>query len=98
MCTTCMLCRLNGAQHVEKALTSHLGIHIGETTKDGMFTLGEMECMGACVNAPMIAVADYTRGVGECQGWGCQQLGICPGIMRSLFASALSTVRLAYGG
>ena len=28
-----------------------------------MFTLGEMECMGACVNAPMIAVADYTRGV-----------------------------------
>lgn len=62
-----ILCRLNGAQHVEKALTSHLGIHIGETTKDGMFTLGEMECMGACVNAPMIAVADYTRGVGECQ-------------------------------
>ena len=31
--------------------------------QDGMFTLGEMECMGACVNAPMIAVADYTRGV-----------------------------------
>jgi hypothetical protein len=28
-----------------------------------MFTLGEMECMGACVNAPMIAVADYTGGV-----------------------------------
>jgi NADH dehydrogenase (ubiquinone) flavoprotein 2 len=28
-----------------------------------MFTLGEMECMGACVNAPMIAVADYTKGV-----------------------------------
>lgn len=34
-----------------------LGIHIGETTNDGMFTLGEMECMGACVNAPMIAIA-----------------------------------------
>lgn len=31
--------------------------------QDGMFTLGEMECMGACVNAPMIAIADYTRGV-----------------------------------
>ena len=28
-----------------------------------MFTLGEMECMGCCVNAPMIAVADYTNGV-----------------------------------
>jgi len=43
-----------------------------------MFTLGEMECMGACVNAPMIAVADYTkvggarvraRGSGREQGW-----------------------------
>lgn len=41
----------------------HLGIHIGETTPDGMFTLGEMECMGACVNAPMIAIADYSQGV-----------------------------------
>ena len=28
-----------------------------------MFTLSEMECMGACVNAPMVAVADYTKGV-----------------------------------
>ena len=34
---------------------------MGETTKDGMFTLGEMECMGACVNAPMVAIADYTN-------------------------------------
>lgn len=30
--------------------------------QDGLFTLGEMECMGSCVNAPMIAVADYTKG------------------------------------
>ncbi len=30
--------------------------------QDGLFTLGEMECMGSCVNAPMIAVADYTGG------------------------------------
>lgn len=27
--------------------------------QDGLFTLSEMECMGSCVNAPMIAVADY---------------------------------------
>ncbi len=39
----------------------HLGIHIGETTPCGTFTLGEMECMGACVNAPMVAIADYTK-------------------------------------
>ena len=55
-------CRLNGAEKIEKALVDHLGIHIGETTADGVFTLGEMECMGACVNAPMIAVADYSKG------------------------------------
>ncbi|KAK9787883.1 hypothetical protein WJX73_009232 [Symbiochloris irregularis] len=58
--TPCMLC---GSRKIHAALRDHLGIDFGETTKDGMFTLGEMECMGACVNAPMIAVADYTRGV-----------------------------------
>lgn len=31
--------------------------------QDGYFTFSEMECMGACVNAPMICVADYTKGV-----------------------------------
>lgn len=56
-------CRLQGAQGIEKALSDHLGVHVGETTADGLFTLGEMECMGACVNAPMIAVADYSNGV-----------------------------------
>lgn len=38
----------------------HIPPHIPQ---DGMFTLSEMECMGACVNAPMITVADYTNGV-----------------------------------
>ena len=31
--------------------------------QDGVFTFSEMECMGSCVNAPMIAIADYTKGV-----------------------------------
>lgn len=31
--------------------------------QDGWFTLGEMECMGSCVTAPMIVVADYRNGV-----------------------------------
>jgi (2Fe-2S) ferredoxin len=31
--------------------------------QDGWFTLSEMECMGSCVTAPMIAVADYRNGV-----------------------------------
>jgi len=54
---------LRGSRDIEKALSDHLGIGKFENTPDGMFTLGEMECMGCCVNAPMIAVADYTNGV-----------------------------------
>lgn len=56
-------CMLQGAKGIYKALKDHLGVDYGQTTPDGMFTLGEMECMGACVNAPMVAIADYSRGV-----------------------------------
>lgn len=56
-------CMLQGARTIYKTITDHLGIHYGETTEDGMFTLSEMECMGSCVNAPMITIADYSRGV-----------------------------------
>ena len=56
-------CMLRGSRDIEKALSEHLGVKKFETTRDGKFTLGEMECMGCCVNAPMIAVADYTGGV-----------------------------------
>jgi len=56
-------CRLGGAEKIELALKKHLGLkEYGESTKDGLFTLSEMECMGACVNAPMITVADYSQG------------------------------------
>ena len=34
------------------------GIKMGETTKDGMFTLTSVECLGACVNAPMMQIND----------------------------------------
>jgi NADH dehydrogenase (ubiquinone) flavoprotein 2 len=53
---------LNGSQDIVKALEEHLGIHMGQTTPCGTFTLGEMECMGCCVNAPMIVVADFSKG------------------------------------
>jgi len=55
-------CMLRGSREIEAALIEHLGIARGETSKDGLFTIGEMECMGSCVNAPMIAVADYSAG------------------------------------
>lgn len=35
-----------------------LGIKAGETTADGLFTLIEVECLGACVNAPMVQIND----------------------------------------
>ncbi|CAG9460694.1 unnamed protein product [Pedinophyceae sp. YPF-701] len=56
-------CRLQGAQSIEHTISEHLGINMGETTSDGMFTLAEMECMGACVNAPMVCIADFSNGV-----------------------------------
>merc|ERR1712216_506138 len=55
-------CMLRGSRDIEKALQDHLDIKTFETTEDEMFTLGEMECMGCCVSAPMIAVADYSNG------------------------------------
>jgi NADH dehydrogenase (ubiquinone) flavoprotein 2 len=57
MCTTtpCWLC---GSADILKAAEKHLGIKMGESTKDGLFTLIEVECLGACVNAPMIQVND----------------------------------------
>ena len=41
-----------------KAIESHLGIHPGQTTADGLFTFSEVECLGACVNAPMVQIND----------------------------------------
>lgn len=41
-----------------KAIEDHLGIHAGQTTPDGLFTFVEVECLGACVNAPMVQIND----------------------------------------
>ena len=43
---------------IVKAIKEHLGIKQGETTADGLFTFIEVECLGACVNAPMIQIND----------------------------------------
>lgn len=51
-------CQLNGSDGIMKAIEEHLGVHHGQTTKDGMFTLTEVECLGACVNAPMVQIND----------------------------------------
>lgn len=49
-------CMVRGAEKIIKALEDHLGIHLGETTPDMLFTISEVECLGACANAPMLQV------------------------------------------
>ncbi|MCJ1237724.1 hypothetical protein MMC14_005711 [Varicellaria rhodocarpa] len=58
-CTTTP-CQLGGcgSDAIMAAIESHLGIHPGHTTSDGLFTFSEVECLGACVNAPMIQIND----------------------------------------
>jgi len=51
-------CMLRGAESITEAIEKKLGIKVGETTEDGLFTLYEVECLGACVNAPMIQIND----------------------------------------
>ena len=57
ICTTTP-CWLRGSSEVVEVCEKRLGITIGETTPDGQFTLTEVECLGACVNAPIIQVND----------------------------------------
>jgi len=57
ICTTTP-CWLRGSDEVVQACERKLGIGIGETTPDKQFTLAEVECLGACVNAPIIQVND----------------------------------------
>ncbi|HEY4162128.1 MAG TPA: NADH-quinone oxidoreductase subunit NuoE [Dongiaceae bacterium] len=51
-------CWLRGSDGITDACKKKLGIGLKETTKDGKFTLVEVECLGACVNAPMVQVND----------------------------------------
>ena len=51
-------CWLRGAQNMTDTCKKKLGIGLKETTADGLFTLMEVECLGACVNAPVVQVND----------------------------------------
>jgi NADH-quinone oxidoreductase subunit E len=50
-------CMLRGAEDVIAACKAK-GMKKGETTADGLFTLSEVECLGACANAPMVQIND----------------------------------------
>ena len=56
-CTTTP-CWLKGSDDLLEVCKNYLNLEINETTEDGMFTLKEVECLGACVNAPMIQIND----------------------------------------
>jgi NADH-quinone oxidoreductase subunit F len=55
-------CLLRGANTCMHHLENKLGIHHGEKTADGNFALDHMECLGACGNAPMVAVTEQSTG------------------------------------
>ena len=57
VCTN-ISCSLLGAEHIVNHLERKLGIGVGETTPDGLFTLLEVECLGSCGTAPMMQVND----------------------------------------
>ncbi len=51
-------CWLRGSDAIRDACMTRLGVGIGETTADGRFTLVEVECLAACVNAPAVQIND----------------------------------------
>jgi len=57
---TCLSCQLCGGYDILHHLEDKLGIKAGETTDDGMFSIQEVECLGACGYAPMLQI---TNGV-----------------------------------
>ena len=74
--------------HSRASLCSTLGvskIDRPSCVQDGMFTLGEMECMGACVNAPMIAIAGVPGSRGT-QHWRGMQGYCCVAEMLGMLA------------
>lgn len=55
---TCFSCQMMGGYDILHYLEEKLGIHKGETTDDGMFTVEEVECLGCCGSAPMMQVTN----------------------------------------
>ena len=59
VCTN-LPCQLRGGQHALHHLEQRLGVEMGGTTADGVFTLQQSECLGACADAPVMLVNDRT--------------------------------------
>ena len=59
VCTN-LPCQLRNGQKALEHLERRLGIRMGETTPDGLFTLQQSECLGACADSPVMLVNDRT--------------------------------------
>ena len=57
VCTN-VSCMLRGSEKIVELLEKRLGIGLGESSKDKKWTLSEVECMGSCGTAPMLAVGE----------------------------------------
>ena len=101
VCTTTP-CWLMGSTAIVEACEDELGCRIGETSSDGQFSLSEFECLGACVNAPIVwmdddyfedvdpeSVRQIVRTVRQ-GGW--PNPGSATGRMKSAPASGLTTL------
>jgi len=51
-------CWLNGANDLVELCKKKFNINLNETTSDGLITLEEVECLGACINAPVVQIND----------------------------------------
>ncbi|RDD62159.1 NADH-quinone oxidoreductase subunit NuoE [Ferruginivarius sediminum] len=51
-------CWLRGADELARTAKEKLGVDAGEVTEDGLFSVREVECLGACCNAPMVQIND----------------------------------------
>ncbi|MFN5423048.1 MAG: NADH-quinone oxidoreductase subunit NuoE [bacterium] len=54
-------CMLNGSDNIIEYIKTTLGIEVGQTTSDGMFTLKTVECLGACGYAPMMQMGMHYK-------------------------------------
>jgi NADH-quinone oxidoreductase subunit E/NADP-reducing hydrogenase subunit HndA len=55
-------CYVKGAQRITQILSELLGIELGETTADKIFTLTAVRCVGACSLAPVLVIGEETYG------------------------------------
>ena len=55
---TCFSCQICGGYDMLHYLENKLGVHTGQTTDDGLFTIQEAECLGACGSAPLLQITN----------------------------------------